>query len=62
MSSSFFKPIITFFAVLSFFIIFISCFFGSSIILGSSSFLDDTYYSFDSNAEYVWPTPRLYYY
>ena len=62
MSSSFFKPFMTFFTILSFLIVFLSCFFGPSIILGSSSLLDDTYYTFDSNAEYLWPAPRLYYY
>ena len=62
MSSSFFKPFMAFFAVLSFLIIFLSCFFGPNIILGSSNSLNNTYFSFDPNAEYVWPTPRLYYY
>ncbi len=61
MSSSFFKPFITFFAFLTFLIFFLSCFFGPNIILSSSN-LDDAYYSFDLNAKYVWPTPRLHYY
>ncbi len=62
MSSSFFKHFTAFFTVLIFLIFFISCFFGTNILLGNSNLLDDTYYSFDPNAEYVWPTPRLYFY
>ncbi len=57
MSSSFFKPFTYIFAFLSFLIIFISCFFGPSI-LGNSSFnTDDTYYTLDLSSDYIWPTP-----
>ena len=62
MSSSFFKPFIAFFTVLCFLIFFLSCFFGPNILLDSSNLLNDTYYSFNSNAKYLWPTPRLYFY
>ena len=60
MGSHFFKSFSIFFTFLSILIVFISCFFGSSISGGTIQ--QDTYYSFDLNTEYVWPAPRLYYY
>ena len=57
MSSSFFKPFYVFFLIIIILILFISCFFGPSI-LGNSSFnSDEQYYSFNINDEYVWPAP-----
>lgn len=57
MSSSFFKPFYIFFLILIILILFLSCFFGPSILGNSFSSFDDTYYSFDLSNEYVWPTP-----
>lgn len=57
MFNSFFKTFRILFIVLIFLIMFISCFFGSSILDGSAGSSNDFYYSFDLDSEYVWPTP-----
>ncbi len=50
MSSSFFKSFYITFAFLISLIMFLSCFFGPSI-------LESSYYSPDVTSEYLWPTP-----
>lgn len=57
MSSSFFKPFYIFFLTLIILILFISCFFGPTILSGSVEDYDDSYYSINLNDEYVWPAP-----
>lgn len=56
MSSSFFRPFYTIFIFITFLIFFLCCFFGPIFSNYSSSF-ENTYYSFDMNDEYVWPSP-----
>lgn len=50
---SFFVP----FIVLIFLVFFITCFFSPVILGNYNTSYDDTYYSFDLDSEYVWPTP-----
>ena len=50
---SFFVP----FIILVFLVIFITCFFSPTILGSYVTSYEDTYYSFDLNSEYVWPTP-----
>lgn len=57
MSSSFFKPFSYFFIFLVILILFLTCFFGPTVLGDFSLNIEDTYYSFDMNSEYVWPTP-----
>lgn len=58
MSSSFFKPFYFIFTTIIFLTLFISCFFGPSILdptLSTNTISD--FYSFNLNDEYLWPTP-----
>lgn len=57
MSSSFFKLFYISFIVLIFLIVFISCFFGPTILGSSSTDSGDSYFSFNLDDEYVWPAP-----
>lgn len=56
MSNSFLKYFSTFFITLIFLIIFISCFFGPTI-LGNYTDSKEIYDVIDLNDEYVWPAP-----
>jgi len=57
MSSSFFNSFKIILSLLIFLIIFISCFFGPSIISGSYSDINVPHFSFNINDEYIWPSP-----
>ena len=57
MSSGFFKTFYALFIIMIILIVFISCFFIPSISDGTFANFEDTYYSFNLNDEYVWPTP-----
>lgn len=62
MSSSFFKPFYSILLFITILVLFLSCFFGPTILGSSSESSNNPHLSIDLTGEYVWPTPRLYNY